>query len=122
MNFINLRNEPHHEKEHVKISDTATASSTVSSSPVLEAQREKAGHECEARARVDGKEKKRRRACYIMCLKSENSLENVKISEILRMAEPLEDEAPLPSLDEFLLEPVVDLEVSFGELSVDKKC
>ena len=34
------------------------ASSTVSSSPVLEARREKAGHECEARARVDGKEKK----------------------------------------------------------------
>ena len=31
------------------------ASSTVSSSPVLEARREKAGHECEARARVDGK-------------------------------------------------------------------
>ena len=48
-----------------------------------------------------------------MCLKSENSLENVKISEILRMAEALEDKAPLPSLDEFLLEPVVDLEVSF---------
>ena len=51
-----------------------------------------------------------------MCLNYQNSLENVKISEILRMAEALEDEAPLPSLDEFLLEPVVDLEVSFGEL------
>lgn len=57
-----------------------------------------------------------------MCRKSANSLENVKISEILRMAEAIEDEAPLPSLDEFLLEPVVDLEVSFGELSVDGKC
>ena len=56
-----------------------------------------------------------------MCLKSENSLENVKISEILRMAEALEDKAPLPSLDEFLLEPVVDLEVSFLDLSVDGK-
>ena len=57
-----------------------------------------------------------------MCLNYQNSLENVKISEILRMAEALEDEAPLPSLDEFLLEPVVDLEVSFGELWVDGKC
>lgn len=38
------------------------------------------------------------------------------------MAEAIEDEAPLPALEDFFLEAVDDLEVSFGELSVDGKC
>ena len=51
------------------------ASSTVSSSPVLEARREKAGHECEARAKVDGKETHHR--------KEQSKISNITAGHVL---------------------------------------
>ena len=38
------------------------------------------------------------------------------------MADFLDDEDTLPSLEDFLVERVDDLEVSIGELSIDGKC
>ena len=38
------------------------------------------------------------------------------------MADFSSDEDPLPSLEDFLVDRVDDLEVSIGELSIDGKC
>ena len=38
------------------------------------------------------------------------------------MAEFPDDEAPLPSLEDFLVDRVDDLEVSIGQLSIEGKC
>lgn len=49
-------------------------------------------------------------------------LENVKIGFLSKMTEFPDDEGPLPSLEDFLVDRVDDLEVSIGELSIDGEC